>query len=47
VLYGYQSVRWVPMSDGSVFKTEIYKCVVFGRTNNPSEAKIWKFFDEF
>jgi len=47
VLYGDQSVKWVPMSDGTVFKTEMYKCVGFGRTNNPSEAKIWKFFDEF
>jgi prepilin-type N-terminal cleavage/methylation domain-containing protein len=47
VLYGDYSVRWVPMGERSVFEVEMEKCVGFNRTNNASQAKIWKFFDQF
>lgn len=47
VVYGDQSVRWVPMSPNSQFEIELFKCITFSRNNNPSQARIWRFFDQF
>jgi prepilin-type N-terminal cleavage/methylation domain-containing protein len=47
VLYGDSSAKWIPLGKApdSLFATELMKCVAFTRNNNPSQAKIWKFFD--